>query len=379
MESDRRSWRAVTIGRRGAITAALLSPMIAKAGATESSTSPTDLQGIFKAMGLLLPGHYTKADLDLGKRPICLVAAVPGTVEITIPPGEYLIDTADFVDLVCIDGIRFWGGAGVLRLSNKGPNVGRAVRITRCEFNEYTHCAIGNNSTDHPYLLVQDCRFQCREGSYAIGVAWGGYADGSVIERCAFLRNSYHLKIGPRLSGTIAIHKNDFILFGGQRQADIWIVPNSDMDWPGLNAGFGSSICYNKFGNENLAPSGCRILIAPENLASGQDRLSRRHLPAATNSAFVSGLTIAHNRISGISHLTGPFLHSYVTNFRYFTWYSNNLDGGAYPYLVGMEQGDKLSPADLFWNIKLDPADGPALPERFTNVTAFTAQGSVAR
>jgi hypothetical protein len=290
-------------------------------------------------------------------------------VEVVIPAGEYLFDRAGFVDQVHIDGIRFRGGAGALRLSNTGQNVARGVRITRCEFLDYTQCAIGNNSSDHPYLLVQDCRFHCAAGATAIGIAWGGYADCSVIERNAFLCNSYHLKIGPRLSGNIAIHKNDFILFDTHdRHADIWIVPNADQGGWGQNSGFASSICFNKFGNENLRGLGRRILLAEEDGSSGADRLTRRHKEGMARTGFVSGLTIAHNRISGADHLTGSFLHSFVPKFRYLTWYGNSMDGTAYRYIIEQAGGEQMPAADLAWNIQVDDADGPSVPRTFTNI-----------
>jgi hypothetical protein len=318
---------------------------------------------------LLPPGNYSARDIPIASNKLQLIAAIPGTVTIQIPSGDYLFDSANKVEIIHLEGIRFVGGNGVIRLRNSQENVTSPVTIYRCEFFEYTKCAIGNNSDNYPWLRVRECRFRCADGAHAIGIAWGGYIDCSIIEANIFSRNRYHLKLGPRLSGTISILRNDFIMPDeSDRRADIWIVPNSDCGPGGRNSGYGSSIEGNKFGNELQASGAPRILIAGE--SEGKcDRTQQIHSLAWQSNAFVNGLSIIGNRISGIGDQSAPFLRSFISGLKYMTWFNNKLDGGRYTYAVEFAGGPLPAQAELHWNVQLSDGDGPSLPSRgFANI-----------
>jgi hypothetical protein len=203
--------------------------------------------------------------------------------------------------------------------------------------------------------------------------------DGLTVVDCSFLRNGYHLKIGPRLSGSIHIVRNDFIEWSkGIRVADIWIVPNNT-ELYGVNAGYGLVIADNKFGNENQSAAEARILIANEDSSSGQDRLSRKHSIAfARHHAYVAGVTIARNRISGIGKCAAPFIRCFIDDFWRLSFKENTLDGGPYTYLCEFMQArpaDESSFTNNTWDI--DIGSPPAGAPPFLNGIANREVGSI--
>lgn len=358
--------------REGLRRRGLLGSVLAAAGvALGARTAPgaeapggNDILTVGEGGMMLQPGTYRASRFRFTGNNIRLVAAIPGSVEILIDDGRYFVERATQVHAVTLDGLRFRGGAGVLHLTYTGPNVTHPVTISRCEFYDYTVCAIANNSDNHPWLRVRECRFRCARGADAIGIAWGGYVDCSLIELNLFGWNRYHVKIGPRLSGTIWIRHNDFIMPSqADRRADIWFVPNSD-DPPGRNAGTASFIEQNKFGNELQAVGAPRVLIAPEDEGTGTDRATRSHDPAWPGKGTVSGLTIAGNRIASIHRAGAPFLRSCIPDLRGLTWSNNKFDGGLYDHAVAFA-GDPAGltrAAPLRWKLDLSRADGASLP-----------------
>ena len=265
------------------------------------------------------------------------------SVRIEIESDSYFINCGYVVSTV-IEGISFSGGKGVFRSTwTKNMAAGRHI-FRDCYFVNYTECAIGNNAEDSPYLSVEDCTFSGRVMSPSIGIAWGGYFDDSQITRCAFERNKYHIKLGDRLSGNLQIGpRNCFISFGGmKKEADIWIVPNSDPNDNGVNSGQGIIIGENKFGNENRDTDKPRILIALEDKESGADRLSRQHSAAAVPGTgnYVTGVKLRDNLISGASGEKRGIVYSYIAQAAIIFDHNYHM-GGPYKYLIEFDEGIK--------------------------------------
>ena len=144
--------------------------------------------------------------------------------------GEVYFLTCGRIESTIFEGLTLVGGKGAFRSTWTKNMVGGRHIFRDCYFVDYSECAIGNNADDSPYLSVEDCIFYGRAKSPSIGIAWGGYFDDGQIARCDFEQNKYHLKLGDRLSGNMQIGpRNSFISFGGtKKEADIWLVPNSD-------------------------------------------------------------------------------------------------------------------------------------------------------
>jgi len=281
--------------------------------------------------------RYTGKGLEAGKGPQCWQVKGDGfnSARIEIESNVYFI-TCDRVESTIIEGLSFVGGKGVFRSIYQGGMVGGKHIFRDCYFLNYTECAIGNNAIDSPYLTISDCIFKCLKGAEAIGIAWGGYVDDSQIERCAFERNAYHIKIGDRLSGNFQIGpRNSFISFGGTKtKADIWIVPNLEKNW-GVNSGQGAIIADNKFGNENYDPAAPRILIAPESKDGNADRLSRKPDLSAQDdqNMWLTGVRIRDNLFNGGGVPQRGIVYSCIRNAG-LIFDGNYFAGSSYPFLI---------------------------------------------
>lgn len=313
----------------------------AVASSSAAGVLPPGLLGSTAAALHFPAGHYVYRGEGL--------AQDGGNVVVTGSPGGTVIDIASDVYFLSASGI-IWntyvahlgvrGGKGAFRFGNTKQNVAGMQVFENCRFIDYSECAIGNNSSDHPYLKVRNCMFFGHKNGGTIGIAWGGNLDSLSIEDCSFMLNRYHLKLGPRLSGSINIDKNDFISFRkGVRAADIWILPAPTE----VNAGTGFIIDRNKFGNENLLPDESRILIAKEDPESGPDRLSRHHSEEwVGGSPTVRGLSISRNRIDGISGMSSAFIRSYVDNVDAVECTDNYFGGGIHRMLC-----EFMAPAEI--------------------------------
>jgi hypothetical protein len=319
--------------------------------------------------GLFIPaGVYDAGDLNItgNTSPFAALSlwAIPGSVVIRIPDGEYLFKTNERLNWLFVSGITFVGGKGAFQHLFEGVNVNGRFVFERCVFDNYTECAIGNNAQDQPYLEVRGCTFMAAEKSKATGIAWGGYADGCIIEGNAFLRNRYHVKLGPNPSGSIHVLRNDFIRWDGTTPLDaaIWLVPEAIPGRFGATSGWGTIISGNKFGNENMAAGDVRVLVARE--GTGATRQERAHTErfdaGGANGAFLSGITIENNRVSSASNTASPFIRSWIAELRNLSYLNNRHDGGAHTYLcefMGPRVGDY---ANMNWMVRLDNATAAA-------------------
>lgn len=310
--------------------------------------------GVYDAGHLRITGNNTPF-------PALSIWAIPGSVVIRVPEGQYLFEADERLNWLYMSGITIVGGKGAFRDSFTGINVNGRFVFDRCVFDNYTECAIGNNARDQPYLEVRGCTFMASEGSRAIGIAWGGYADGCVIEGNAFLRNRFHLKLGPDPSGSIHVLRNDFLRWDKTTPLDaaIWLVPASERGRFDANAGWGTIISGNKFGNENMGARDIRLLVARE--APGTDRQRRepqeRFDPGGADGAFLAGITIENNRIVGAGDVSSPFMRSWIAEVRNLSYLNNRHEGGAHSRLcefMGPRAGDYAS---LTWTIRIDQAD----------------------
>lgn len=263
------------------------------------------------------------------------LTAIKNTATIKITSDVYFLTVSGYVQNTFVSGLIFQGGKGAVKYTNTGINVSGYHIFEDCSFDGYTECAVGNNSSDMPFFKFNRCLFMGDVAGGTIGIAIGGYLDSASIENCDFLRNKYHLKIGPKISGNVNILGCGFIAWTPNlREADIWFVPNST-DAFGVNSGFGTTIERCKFGNENMVSTDHRILVALENTSIGTDRLNHPHSTTWNDTdAYFSGLTIRKNRITGVGDMTSsPIIRSYINNINTLRFLDNDLDGGTYEVL----------------------------------------------
>lgn len=315
--------------------------------------------------GVFLPGGvYEAADIELiGNKspfPALVLWAIPGTVVIRIPSDRYLFQTSQRMSRIWVFGITFAGGKGVLNHSFTGTNVDGIFSFERCVFDNYNECAIANSARDQPYLRVRDCTFMAAKGASTIGIAWGGFADGTIIEGNAFLRNRYHLKLGPSFGGSVHVLRNDFLRWDTESPfiSAIWLVPQSQPNTFGANSGWGTQIVGNKFGNENMEAEDVRILIANER--EGETRATRAHSEhfstGGRDGGYLGGVTIRDCLVACNAATRSPFMRSWIAEVRNFAYADNRHIGGGHTYLcefMGPRGGDYTN---LNWTVTLDPA-----------------------
>jgi hypothetical protein len=310
------------------------------------------------------PGTYDLGDLRLsGRTPHAALTiwAQPGSVVIRIPDNEYLFVCDEPINWFHAYGITFVGGKGVLHHRYTGGNVAGQIEFDHCIFDNYTECAIGNNADDAPYLRVRDCSFMARANSGAIGIAWGGLCDNCIIEGNAFLRNRYHVKLGPRFGGNAHVIRNDFLSWGSiDRAADLWLVPDTTPGGFGTLSGWGTIIASNKFGNENLRAQDARILIAVE--GPGTDRQTRHHsetfVAGGARGAFVSGISILNSAVGANGVTAAPFIRSYIAELRRLHYAGNQHVGGRHTWLCEF-MGERVADyANMDWSLDIDEPTG---------------------
>jgi len=241
---------------------------------------------------------------------------------IRIQNGDYLIKTG-FTSALSITGLQFYGGKGVLKLTNSGTNVQGVYVIRDCSFLDYTECAIGHIASDMPAWRIENNIFFGSSEWTSIGVALNGLTDNSVIRENQFQRNHYGIKINGGYNAYI--QNNDFIRFTPPNKdvADIWIVPVTNPANQAL------VISENKFGNENLRATDFRILIAKENDAPG-DFTSRPHSEQDLGDQLRGGLMqLRDNNFVGTANYRRGIIASYTSDLRYIN--SQNMFSGGYP------------------------------------------------
>lgn len=305
------------------------------------------------------PGDYVYngAGIDIPDVRNLIITAIPNTVTIRLPSGVYLFNCKGSVLNTFLKGIQTIGGAGMIHYESTAVNVRGQHVIEDFKCSNYTVCAISNESVDMPYFKITRGQLAGVAAGGTVGIALGGYIDGLEIRNVEFLRNKYHLKLGPRLSGNARIEACDFIQFNpGIVEADVWIVPNPD-----TVASSGQSIVFslNKFGPENVSTSKQRFLIADE--LAGATRGSRHH-STVISTGNVTGLTIQHNNLSAASApMTAPLIRSYVPKFAALQFGPNIYVGAPWTHLCEFMGGELIDSGSDYttktWNIDLNGAN----------------------
>jgi len=280
--------------------------------------------------------HYNGAGLvsPSGSRSkIIQMRGTYGRVRININSDVYFL-TFGAPNATLVEGLYFWGGKGAIRYTGTSGNVFNWHTVRECKFDNYTECAIGNNSSDFPHITIRECIFRCSSAATnAIGIAVGGLLDSVDISNNEFQLNRYHIKIGDRLGGNFEVSFNAFLRFstsGPVKDADIWIVPNTSSS---VNAGQGGRILENKFGNENMDPAKPRILIANEDDATGTDRLTRMHSTTDAG-GYVQDVELDKNAFYGATGMSVGYVQSYITRPTLNFGKGNLLSGSIAPYIV---------------------------------------------
>ena len=211
---------------------------------------------------------------------------------ITLPAGGYIVDADRAWNSLLVQGVRVEGGAGVIR--NRSLNVAVLDRlvVTDCVFVGFTGAAISHNHSDNPYWDIRRCTFDAGNVTTSIGIALRGLSDKSVIAANNFVRYKIGIKLGASHANT-TIADNDFIQFqAGSERAAVWLVPKAT----NVDAGVGTVVEKNKFGNENIGPDDYGILIADE----GPGTWFGDRLPSAAPSVgYETGLRVRDNLFNG--------------------------------------------------------------------------------
>lgn len=253
----------------------------------------------------------------------------PMATRIRIPDDVYFISMAN-IGMGSIEGIHFYGGKGAIRQSGTGINVRGKFVIRNNMFVRYSECAVGFNSSDYPYITIEDNFFYGKvvDPPTSIGIAITDAGAGINIQRNNFTYDKYHIKVTEGGASGTYINNNDFIRLQSATNVmtDIWIVPRATA----VNAGTGLTIKTNKFGNEHLGNNDFRILVADED-AIGSDNLTKHHV-ATTSTGFWSGAFLLDNTFSGASGLATPIIYSTTPNI-FDTYFDNQMDG-TYPVNV---------------------------------------------
>lgn len=267
---------------------------------------------------------------------------------VTLGASSRLIDTTQPVLSIHVEGLHFSGGLGAFRSSYASDNVSYFRRFENNHFDNYSVCAIDENSSDSPYWKITQNIFYAANSTSTIGVALSNNADKSEISGNAFEKNAFHIKL-KSAGVSCNVYNNDFIQFEagtGATRASIWLVPNATT----TNAGTGLVVSGNKFGNENQQSTDLRILIANEGTGTSNGAI----LPVYTASTgYVIGINIQANKFVGNYSL--PVIYSTTPNLRNNN-ITNNVFDGAFPnYIIQFLNSlsyDYLNQTNVFSNNK---------------------------
>ena len=250
---------------------------------------------------------------------------------IAINNACYLINLSAPINTFTAKSVNTLNGLGFYRNTWAEANVKDQFIIKDCVFMDYKRCAISEESTDHPYVLIRNNVFRGDFSSQTIGVSLSGLQDTNIVEMNKFQANYIHLRV-PALSGSLTIRNNGFINLnaGSTKFADIWVVPQSQSVT--INGAGVGTLCHaNRHGIEHQSAPDSKIIIA-NSLAGGTDVA----LPdLVTRTGYVTGFVFDSNRVAGGTIWSGAFIKSYIKQFR-----NNILDNtivqsyGAMSYLI---------------------------------------------
>lgn len=300
-----------------------------------------------------------------------------GDAIIEIPSGQYFSECDERLNNLSIRNVAFTGGKGVFLQKNTGINANGWRLVDRCYFDGYTEAAIASNAADDPYWRITECIFLCDPNAPARGVALGGMLDNTVIRGNSFLRNKYHLVLGPIDSGNLHVVENDFLSFTADKvDADVVLVPHGQVGGYGTNAGMASHISNNKFGNEFLKANSPRILVSTFNTSIGDGRqnwpISSTWVTGEDGRNWLRQIQFSGNRFSFNASYAGPVIRSYVDRFDGVLFAeTNTFDGGQPSHLVEWMGTRTVDRTNMNWNIKtggmMFDVNSGLLPKIITN------------
>ena len=207
------------------------------------------------------PGTYNYNGTGMSGTVPTIAGAGRGESFIVLGDNSYLLNVSVLMIRLDVRDISFFRGKGAIKHTYATANVAYKHTVERCEFREYTECAIASDSADMPYWHIKECSFNANNATTTMGIALRGGTDQVVIDSCSFLTNRVHVKA---VSGNnMQITNCDFIQIGtiatsGPR-VSVWIVPSAT-----TNSGQGFVLRNSKFGNENLVAGDLKVLYADE-------------------------------------------------------------------------------------------------------------------
>lgn len=259
------------------------------------------------------PGTYNYTGTGLtGTANPTIVGAGRNETVIDLEGGDYLLDINSQINRLDVRDLSFYRGKGAIRHTWASANVTYKHAVQRCNFHEYTECAIASDSADMPYWSITDCLFDGVNTTGTIGVALGGGTDEVVITRCSFIRNRVH--ITASMGNSMIINDCSFVQMStvatsGPRSA-IWIRPGVSTS----NSGPGLVISGCKFGNENLLAGDHRILYADQQ--AGTNNGVRFPELGADSTGYIVGHRITDCIFMNISSGDNAVVYSTTPNVR---------------------------------------------------------------
>ncbi len=310
-------------------------------------------------------GNYIYTGTGIPTLPTAIIGEGQDVSIVTITSNAWLFDYAGTIISLQASGILYQGGKGAFHFTSTAIDVQFQAHIHDNRFFNYSICAIGCNFADHPYWKIDHNLFYGVVTS-SIGIAISGDCSGSDISNNSFLNNLYNIKLTPI---AMTIQENDFVKFVAGNNSpvltDIWIVAGS----ASLNETL--QILNNKFGNENQSTADQRILIAAQNVITGDFAVD--HASTGNVTTRTTLINIDDNSFEGAGNITAGILTSYTSDFDNIRFGRGNKFGGS-QYLYFFNVVPTYNPSIVrFANnvvelpISTYPGTGTDVPSRLCN------------
>lgn len=255
--------------------------------------------------------NYTGTGLTGSNAPTILGAGRCETF-IDLTGGDYLLDISIQLLRLDVRDIAVFNGKGAIRHTYTGANVTYGHIVERCEFRDYTECAIASDASDMPYWRIRNCYFESANTTDTIGVALGGGPDDCVIDSCSFVENRVHLT--AYAGNNLQISNCDFLQYStvasGGARASVWIRPGTSS----TNSGPGMVVRNCKFGNENLVGGDYRILYADQD--TGTHNGNKMPKLSADSTGYIIGHRISECMFMNIGGGDNSIIYSTTPNVR---------------------------------------------------------------
>ena len=234
-----------------------------------------------------------------------------GDTIITLGSTSYFVNSSVNINTFNVSSLTFTGGYGAFKFTATNVNVGQQKLFEKCNFLQYTVCAVEENFQDCPYWHFRDCQFYGANSTSTIGIALSTGADNSIIDGCSFLLNRIHIKSRNALI-TSSIINSSFVQFNagdGTPRACVWMVPYSTQ----INSGDGCNINGCSFGNEFQQSTDYKIIYADED-SVGTSNGNKFPLLSTASTGYVECHTYFSNKVAGAGATGIPFIYSTTDN-----------------------------------------------------------------